>query len=132
MIKANGLEILLNGTFKELISEAARILHALASTAEKELENVGYDEIIQHILIDLSALKELSNNDVIPEQLELEFHEQLEKYKNENSDNPDWIEFNSGNPFTSKDNPIQASLKGFIMDPRIQNEPKKKKGKKWN
>jgi len=141
MINATGSEVLLNGSFKDLISEAARILHALGNTADRELDDVDYDEIIRHILIELAALKQFTGSNSIPEELELEFFKQLEDYKREHGDDPDWIEFNSGNPFVAKKNPIQTSLKGFIMDPRIQEEfdfseediekpKKKKKGKK--
>jgi len=134
MIHVDNHEIEMNGSFKRLLKEVAFALHTITNAVEQELDDVEYEEVIAHFMAELVALKKFAptNNNVVPEDLELDFFKQLEDYRSHHGNDPDWVEYNSGNPFKNKKNPIQSSLKGFIMDPRAQEEffDDKKKGKK--
>jgi hypothetical protein len=146
MIVVNGNEIKLEGSFGDLIKEVARAMHAIAKAVAKEIdsEDITYDDVIIQMLSDLATYKHFdTKNSVVPQEIELKFMKDLEKYRKEKGHSPSWVEYHSGNPFISKKkNPIQESLKDFIIDPRLKEEfnldefekdlekPKKKKKKK--
>jgi len=145
MLQINGFEIKLEGTFGDLIKEAARLIHHLAQAIEKEIDSddATYEEAIKMIISELALLKkfDFTETNVFSEELEIDFLKKLEEYRKAKGDSPEWIEYDSGNPFKKySKNPIQESLKGFI-DPRfseeidinemeVEEKPKKKKKKK--
>lgn len=126
MIKVKGPEIQLEGTFQDLLKEAARAVHAIAKAMENELsEEFEYDEAVEYLVEEIALLKKLdiSDDDLLPQEIEKEFFKQLDELRAEEGDSENWIEYTSGVTTidTSVKNPIQSSLKGFHMDPRTSN-----------
>lgn len=126
MIKVDGIEIKMEGSFGELINEASRIMHAVAKAAsdkfgEETDGEVSYDHIVELMLEDLSKLKKFDTGDKVdlPNEIMDSFNAQLQEEQEFHKDNPSFVDFDTSRPSaTAGKDIIQSVIKGVYNDPR--------------
>ncbi len=126
MIRINGSEIKLEGNLLTLVREAVMAIHSVAEAANQNIDEVGYEEVIQKILVDLAALKTMdTTNNIIDEKTELVFLKKANRLKKRKSDSPEFIYLDE----KRRDQYVKPhkgagrkkkkfSVQDFIMDPR--------------
>jgi len=150
MIKIDGVEIAMEGSFGTLIREAARAIHTVAKAASEKFKNDGeeevdYNTVVEHVLEELATLKKFDVNGgsvEMPDGVEDDFFIQLQNEREKNSDKESFIDYDTQRPDPDAATKIIKSvIKDVYIDPRsetldiedlkaIKKAEKKKKNKK--
>ena len=128
MIRIDGVEIKLEGSFSTLIEEAARAVHSIAKAASDEFEKdtegeVSYDHVMEMILESVSQFKRLDQGGSLglPPEIVEDFYAQLQKERARNTENPSqsFLDFDTSR-ITKNDGSriIQETIKGVYTDER--------------
>jgi hypothetical protein len=149
MIKIKGIEVSMEGSFGTLIKESARAVHMVAKAASEKFkdegEQVDYNTVVEHVLEELAKLKQFDQSDegtLIPEEMEIDFFDQLRDLRNKKGDDYGFIDYDTQRPEPDAgEKIIKSAIKDVFIDPRsdtldiedikaIKKEKKKKKKKK--
>jgi len=121
MIRIEGSEIRLEGTFETLLSETGKALFSIVQAMEKEIDGFEFEEAIAFVLKEFKDLRSSKHGlNQVPEEFIENFHKRFKKMKRKKDKIDNYIEYTSGiiDIDTSVRNPIQSALKGFSVDPR--------------
>lgn len=128
MIRIDGIEIKLEGSFKTLMEEVARAVHAVAKAASDEFEGpsegeVTYDHVMEMVLDDVMKYKKMDNGHLpgIPEEVIDEFYESLQDLRDSDNSNPreSFIDFDTSRPNKAKNRSmVQGIIKDVFTDER--------------
>lgn len=125
MLKIQGPEIEMEGSFGDMINEVARLMHNIAKEAENQFKDdtegeVNYDHIIGMILEELARMKAIdANPGDIPKEVMKDFYDELKTLREEESSSSSFIDFDSNRPTGNEArNIIQSAIKDVFTDTR--------------
>jgi len=147
MIKIDGFEVAMEGSFGQLIKDAASAIHSVSKAASEKFKNEGgpsYDEVVEQILEELTNLKkyDIDGPSSFPVDAEKHFLRELKQLREEASEKglKSFLDFDTTRP--DKDAAkkiIRSAIDDVYLDPRanldqkdisaISNAGKKKKKK---
>jgi hypothetical protein len=127
MIRIDGIEIAMEGSFGTLIREAARAVHTVAKAASEKFkedgDEVDYNMVVEYILEELSKLKAFDKDDDsvidLPKEIEEDFFKQLREVRESNGHKPNFIDYDTQKPDPNAGKKIiESAIKDVFLDPR--------------
>lgn len=125
MLRIQGPEIEMEGSFGDMITEVARLMHAIAKEAAVKFEEetdgeVNYDHVVELILDELSKMKRFDENpDDIPQEILDEFLKEAVETRKEGNHSDSFIDYYTGKPNEGTGRSIiQSVIKDVFNDTR--------------
>ncbi len=125
MLRIQGPEIEMEGSFGDMITEVARLMHAIAKEATTKFEEetdgeVNYDHVVELILDELSKMKRFDENpDDIPQEILDEFLKEAVETRKEGNHSGSFIDYYTGKPDENTGRSIiQSVIKDVFNDTR--------------
>jgi len=135
MIMIDGITVKMEGDFGTLIKEISKVIHTIAKSAHEKFndteENVGYDDVMENILMAVANLKKFDKPGVVsglPDEVEEDFFKQLRDERKKNSGLPNFIDYDTTRPNKEE---TSSYIKNIIGEAFQNEDPKRaKKNKK--